>query len=655
VFNYDAPNTIHIEGTTAGGDSNADLVCFFGTKRKVIATNVAVTANAFSGDFPVAPFGVGSPFPPQYAYCVLRAIPAGDATDYPPNAASAFAGPHVGNGYKRGSYKVAATGINKDIVDDYYIGVGQAKGQMEYDSLGSCGVDYSFVFDPVTLASSDPLYYCAGWIHDRDGCRTGDVTPQCVEATRSELQVDGVNTYLPESAKALYNVDATHNAGQIGGYPMIAFSTSVDPLNGNIHMSETNPTVRCSPNAAIYHPAHNDPAWPTDCSSFAPGGVTVDRTGLSDQDGRRGTFTDVWSSADGASHQVDVLYEVDVIGDVGTVPGVSFDYSWDGSGFLNPIVGARIAGPGSDVPVTVLIDGNGASPDVFQFPQGAATFSNAPTEVHWTRAGADTAYGTFRFTFTVTPNNPVTIAQSYLQGSSKTEISDQVAAEQARLGRPRISMNPDDGATVDHPDVTVTGTATDPRGGITGLTVNGEAMTLAGDGSWSKSMTLAQGENTITAVATDTDGNTTTRVAKVTYTPPAPPTGGTTPPPAGGAVTDKVAPTLGLVIARIKLKALIAKGLPVKVSCNEACSFGLTLFLDQKTAKRVGLAAKSVKVGSASGKLTAKGTKTVRAKLTRKAKRKLAKLKKVTLTVSANAKDTAGNNALKAKKVVVRR
>jgi hypothetical protein len=45
----------------------------------------------------------------------------------------------------------------------------------------------------------------------------------------------------------------------------------------------------------------------------------------------------------------------------------------------------------------------------------------------------------------------------------------------------------------------------------------------------------------------------------------------------------------------------------------------------------------------------------VRVKLTKKAKRKLAKLKKVTLTVSANAKDAAGNNTLKAKKVVIKR
>src|SRR5215218_2636850 len=33
IYNYDAPNTLHVDGTTSGGDVNnlADIVCFFGT------------------------------------------------------------------------------------------------------------------------------------------------------------------------------------------------------------------------------------------------------------------------------------------------------------------------------------------------------------------------------------------------------------------------------------------------------------------------------------------------------------------------------------------------------------------------------------------------------------------------------------------------
>jgi hypothetical protein len=32
IYNVDTPNTLHVEGTTSGGDSNADLVCFYGLR-----------------------------------------------------------------------------------------------------------------------------------------------------------------------------------------------------------------------------------------------------------------------------------------------------------------------------------------------------------------------------------------------------------------------------------------------------------------------------------------------------------------------------------------------------------------------------------------------------------------------------------------------
>src|SRR4051812_23987696 len=54
-FNVNTPNTIHVAGTTSGGTSNADLVCFYGTTSKVLMSNVTVTSNAFSADVPLAP------------------------------------------------------------------------------------------------------------------------------------------------------------------------------------------------------------------------------------------------------------------------------------------------------------------------------------------------------------------------------------------------------------------------------------------------------------------------------------------------------------------------------------------------------------------------------------------------------------------------
>jgi hypothetical protein len=640
VTDLDAPATLHVHATTAGGDSNADLRCYYGTDSLVLATDVTVTANVLDATVSVVNNLASGLVRP---YCVLRAVPTGDTTDYPPDMAGpAFVGPKVG-GSAHKLFKVGGGGPNKNIVDDYFIATGQPKGYMDFYSLASCGIDYSVVFDPITLARSHNLYWCNGWIWDRNGCLASNPDPLCIKATRAGLMVDGKPAYPGTGAAYVYN-DGIHDSENLSGFPLLSVSKFIDPLNGDAHVSESDQVVRCSPNPAFHQ--YDDPAWSSDCSSFTPAGVKVDRTVASDNQGRRATFVDVWSSADGAAHQIDLLNDQEFGGDAGTVPSPGFDYSWDSAGFIAPLPDDTVAGPGSDVPVTVLIDTNAATPDVFMSPQGAVTYSMAPVAVHWYKSGGNGAFGDFRFLFTVPRNGSVTIAHSYLQGETKTEINDQIAGEQARIGRPHVVItNPLDATTVDNPAITITGTASDPRGGLTGFTVNGDAVTVAGDGSWSKPMTLSLGENTITATGTDTSGNATTVVNKVTYAVPSPPAdGGTTnPPPPQGSSVDKVAPVLGLTVARAKIARLLRKGLAVTARCSEACSFTIALLLRKKT------------VGRKTGRLTAPGSKKLTVKLTKKAAKQLRKAKKVQLTVKLTAKDAAGNAATKSRKVTVRR
>ncbi|HEX6711740.1 MAG TPA: Ig-like domain-containing protein [Thermoleophilaceae bacterium] len=648
VFNLDAPATLHVDATTSGGDSNADLVCYFGVSRKVLASNVTVTGGVLNADVSTAQmdtFTQGSVRP----YCQLRAVPTGDATGHPPDAPSTFQGPRLGFARTQ-TYTIEGTGPNKDIVNDFLIASGQSQGYMDYFSLGFCGLDYSSVFDPITLEESDSLFYCNGWLAQADGCRPANAN--CSGATRSGLLVDGMGAYLPGNASRVWEIDATHDSERNPGYPTLTFTKSIDPLNGDVHITESNPVVRCSPNGTAYHASVTEAAWQTDCSSFVSAGVRVDRTALGDQNGRRGTFTDVWTSTDGAAHPVDVIYDQEFHGEGGTVPPLLFDYLWNGDPFVEAPKDQTVAGPPSPGPATVLVDGNGPAADVFEFPQGAVTFSMAPAVVHWYGGnGSSVVYGSFQFVFTVPADGSVVVKHSYVQGSSKDEVATGAALDRDRLGSPQVAITaPANGSTVNNASALATGTATDPGGAVTSLTVNGDAVTPGADGSWSKALNLAQGENTITAVAADAAGNSSTATSKVTFTP-APPVV----PPVVPGVADKIAPTLGLTIAKTKLAALLARGLRVKVSCSEACTFVITLLLDRKTAKRVGLAAKSVKVGSAKGSLAAKGSKTVRVKLTNKAKKKLRKVKKVTLTVTATAKDTAGNTSKKSTTVVVKR
>ena len=102
-------------------------------------------------------------------------------------------------------------------------------------------------------------------------------------------------------------------------------------------------------------------------------------------------------------------------------------------------------------------------------------------------------------------------------------LDDFAYAEPQQLAGPSLAITaPADGTTVSNGALTVTGTASDPYG-IQSLTVNGAAATVAADGTWSAPLTLHQGANTITAVATNKGGASTTVSRSITFTPVVPP------------------------------------------------------------------------------------------------------------------------------------
>lgn len=79
--------------------------------------------------------------------------------------------------------------------------------------------------------------------------------------------------------------------------------------------------------------------------------------------------------------------------------------------------------------------------------------------------------------------------------------------------------SPVNGAIVTTTPITVSGTATDDVG-VTSVTVNG--LTATGTTSWSRSLVVTAGVNSITVIARDAAGNSTTQTLTVTYQPPLP-------------------------------------------------------------------------------------------------------------------------------------
>lgn len=88
---------------------------------------------------------------------------------------------------------------------------------------------------------------------------------------------------------------------------------------------------------------------------------------------------------------------------------------------------------------------------------------------------------------------------------------------------PTLSIsNPIDGYITNKSSLTVTGTTNDVTSSPVIVTVNGDAVTVNADGTFSKAITLTNGSNTITVVATDSAGKSTTVIRHVTLDTGAP-------------------------------------------------------------------------------------------------------------------------------------
>ena len=116
-----------------------------------------------------------------------------------------------------------------------------------------------------------------------------------------------------------------------------------------------------------------------------------------------------------------------------------------------------------------------------------------------------------------------------------------------------------------------------------------------------------------------------------------------TKPPVVTPPADTTAPACTVKAPGLKIAKAIASGMPFTVSCDEAAAVAGTITLDARTAKKLGLGKKAVKVAAGKGAVAA-GQGTVTVKLTSKAKRALKKSKKaIKLKAVFKLVDAAGN------------
>jgi Glucodextranase, domain B len=501
---------ISVGGTTNGRTGDAvDIKCYSGGGSQTLASAVPVDA---SGAFSYS----GSFRPISRQTCVLRAVRAGDTTDYPPGSASPYSGPVLNIGQATET-RVAST----NDLEYYYLYVSQLAGAFEYASLGGCSISESYDYDPTTFGGltqyqSESLDFCNAWFSwANGGLKSGQAPP-----TRSELQVDGVDAYVAGNAFGINGLSTYKNSG----YPSLTYSYSIDPATGDLSLNETDQVVRCLPGGMF-------PPDAAHCSSFAPTGVQVVMHIVQDQSGRVVKVVQWFQSTDGKPHSVDALEDNDFYH---RNQDGELDFPWTGGGMAPYTVpGQVLAGPSSPGPGSFFVKGSASVPDGSSgpnaSPQGQVTFSDPPSsetivsttnnEVNTTPPAA-ISWVDLHYTLTVPGTGPgVPLGFAYSNAYSAAQVGSDASAAQAAF-LPKVSISsPKSGIDTAAGTVTVSGTAADATG-LSGVTVNGRAVPVASSGTWSTAVGLRPGLNTISAVASNVFANKAQAQTIVVYIPP---------------------------------------------------------------------------------------------------------------------------------------
>jgi hypothetical protein len=626
IEDRDSPAPIMVTGTSDGttGDS-VDIRCYYGVTSFVVATGVAVNpGGTFSKSVALSTF-TASPGTYPHPSCVLRAVVGGTTPAAPPGSASPFGGPHVYVGARQSN--LVTSGPNNGVAYDYYITRAQQGGFMDYDSLGGCGLDDSYVFDPTTGASSSALFYCNDWFYIRNGAPTASAGKTA--STRSELRVDGVDAYA--SAGAYYVPKSfSPSYGGVPGIPPLTQTDSVDPLTGNLKITEAEAIVKCSP-APTYPPTA------ASCTSFVPTGVTFERTIIQDHLGRMTTIRDRWSSADGLEHLLDMQVAQQ---QHGALKDTGYQFPWVSADFATRAAGDTIpaapAGPGS-----IFIRGSNAAPDGdTTHPRGAITFAAGPEGGQFAQgqAASSTMWDWFELNYrrTIPANGSIAMGFAYSNAFAQVEVQSMASSAEAAF-KPTVQITaPADAYSSSQAQATVSGTARDAGGPVT-LKVGGLDTAVAADGSWSQTVPLQAGQNTITASATNVYGNAVQQQVTVSYSPPAPPS---TPPPPASPPTVKLSgsPSLAGNVVGFSLNCTSLSGAP----CTGTAKLTATKLVRGRTV--VGVTTKKqpkktrVLVGTKKFSVPAGKTQRIKVPLNAAGKKLLTRFRKlpVTLTVFRN-------------------
>jgi Glucodextranase, domain B/PASTA domain len=516
LISYDnQPTTLAVTGTAPGAvpGERVDVVCYFGASSqfkslvnslvvKADGTFASLTGTAAPVLSAIIPSDGGRP-------CRLRAVPHNGAGT---GDKSVFAGPDLAVS-ETALLPTISGGPNNGTAYDFFVnGVSftgtaawKAPGTPVLPGVGGCGGPYAAEVDPAFNLGTYPIN-CAGSLFGDDLGTWGG---------RSEVVIDGRNAYDPAAAQGLIpRTGGLDNGSQdLPGFPPpVNVAVDFDPSSGQISSRAIESFVSCH-GADPYKPLTT-----ATCPSFDRTGVTLTRVTTTSDGGRVITQTDTWSSTDGNSHSLDLLYD-DFAGVFGNADG---ERGWQfpgQSGFTQYAADASVPAPGA-APGSILLRTNISAPDGDPGQgYGAITFGQAPAGLRFAGPSELEEHQLL----TVPAGGTTSLSYVYSIALSLADVNGLAMAAQDRFQPAAMQItSPAGGTTVSTANVTLTGTAF-AGSGINSVVVGGQAVPVAPGGTWSAQVPLSPGANTITALATDGAGATTQAQVTVVYQPPAPP------------------------------------------------------------------------------------------------------------------------------------
>jgi hypothetical protein len=402
AYDENNPNTIAVTGTTDSTNpalDKVDIDCFHGTEHPALALEVPLAAD---GSFSLA---AGELQNIAYNACRLRAVPTGAV----PAELGAFAGPLVAVGFRRLESYTRGPAVGSPY--GFFLHAQGATAAADYSALGRCGLSGAYLLDEslertaTTFACDDAFFRYDDF--DNPGA-----------STRSQMQVDGSNAYNSHGIDEMF--------GSVEHFPDLTFSSTENPLNGDVTITDSEPLVTCQ--SGEYPPSSG-------CQPLVSTGVRDVRTIEQGDDGHLVVISDRFASTDSQAHNVDLEPQnFQSFSSFSSENGEAIGYRFPGQATYSVHPDGQVVPFADSQAGTIYVRVEGSSDGDHTTGRGAIVFDSPASPATFDEVNSEYSGFHFHQTVAVPAGGSTTVRFAYVQAYRQSEVEALAGQQEAAWG-----------------------------------------------------------------------------------------------------------------------------------------------------------------------------------------------------------------------------